>query len=48
MFGIKFNFFKKKKSDVIKKVLSEEEILAIKEHFDILPRLKHVGFLSPY
>jgi hypothetical protein len=33
MFGIKFNFLKKKKSDVIKKVLSEEEILAIKEHY---------------
>lgn len=33
MFGIKLCVFKNKKNDVIKKVLSEDEVLAIKEHY---------------
>lgn len=33
MFGTKFCFLKNKRSGVIKKVLSEDEILAIKEHY---------------
>lgn len=33
MFGIKFCFLKNKRNGVIKKVLSEDEVLAIKEHY---------------
>ena len=47
MFGIKFNFLKKKKSDVIKKVLSEEEILAIKEHYKAI-QAKNINLIKEH